>query len=203
MWRKKKTKEIFSDIWCQYIFTLIILNEILRILLSFDDKIQNMITLKRITQNVWSKVDNYDNQILTLLELDQKLRINDYKIQKKRIKKKSALNAKKKKFILTENVELNQFNERKQKWIINQRLKSLFKDEKIEKKKSFNIKIEFKKSKIEHVSSVSETLKRKSYLKTNLNTKKRKTSERRKNIKTSVISRKQTLKKTTTNQMIL
>ena len=203
MWRKKKAKKIFSDTWCQYIFTLIMSNEIFRILSSFDDKIQNMITLKRITQNAWSKVNNYDNQILTLLKLDQKLKINDYEIQKKRIKKKSALNAKKKKLISTRNVELNQFNERKQKWIINQRLKSLFKDEETERKKSFNIKIEFEKSEIEHVSSVPETFKRKSYLKTNLNTRERKTLKRRKDVRTSATSRKQTLKKTTINQMIL
>ena len=60
-------------------------------------------------------MNNYDNQILTLLKLGQKLKINDYEVQKKKIKKKSALNAKKKKFISTKNVELNQFNARKQK----------------------------------------------------------------------------------------
>ena len=144
-------------------------------------------------------MNNYDNQILTLLEFDQKLKINDYEVQKKKIKKKNALNAKKKKFILTKNVELNQFNKRKQKWIINQRLKSLFKNKKIEKKKSFNIKIEFKKFEIEHVNSVSETFKRKFYLKTNLNTRKRKTLKRKKNVKTFVTLRKQTLKETTIN----
>ena len=49
-------------------------------------------------------MNNYDNQILTLLKLDQKLKINDYEVQKKKRKKK---------LILTENIELNQFNERK------------------------------------------------------------------------------------------
>ena len=97
---------------------------------------------------------------------------------------------------------MNQFNERKQKWIINQRLKSLFKDEEIERKKSFNIRIEFEKFKIKYVSSVFETFKRKFYLKANLNTRDRKTSKRRKDVRISITSRKEALKETTTNQII-
>ena len=203
MWREKKAKEVFSDTWCQYIPTLIMPDEILRILSSFGDRIQDMTTLKRITQNAWSGVDSYGNQILALLELGQKLRIDDYEVQEERIKKKSALDAKKKKPTSTGNVELDQFNERRQKWVINQRLKPLSKGEGTEGKKPSNIRTESGKPGTEHASSVPGTPKRGSYLKAGLDTRERRTPERRKGARTPATPRRQALEETTANQMIL